>query len=286
MPLPLYSATSKETALSGLNGVQNIIAIAAGKGGVGKSFMTAYLALALKQQGYRIGILDSDLYGPSIRKMLPEDRMPAQKDGKLIPALTHGISMLSMAYFQKEQEAVGVRAPIANRFIRHFIEEVDWGELDYLLIDFPPGTGDIQLTLGQRLKIDAVLLVTTPQDISILDVRKSAALFRQLHIPIAGVIENMSYYREKSTGEEVALFGRGGGEKLAAELGIPLLARIPLDPELGRAADLGRSPFIRDQEHLSESLQALLDLSQRSIQEVSTLKTSTPPLELIWKEMP
>ncbi len=286
MPLPMYSAPSKDEDLPPLNGVHHIIAIAAGKGGVGKSFITAYLALALKQQGYRIGILDSDLYGPSMRKMLPEDRMPAQKNGRLIPALTHGISMLSMAYFQKEQEAAGVRAPIANRFIRHFIEGVDWGELDYLLIDFPPGTGDIQLTLGQQLKIDAALLVTTPQEISVLDVRKSATLFKQLHIPILGIVENMSYYREKSSGEAVALFGKGGGEKLAAELEAPLLARIPLDPELGRAADLGRSPFLRDPAQMSESLQTLLDLSKRCIQEIETLDSNQPQLELIWKSMP
>lgn len=289
MPLPMFTNQQAEVKQSPLNGISKVIAVAAGKGGVGKSLITAYIALSLKQQGYRVGILDSDLYGPSMRNILPEDRMPAQKGDRLIPALTHGMPMLSMAYFRKKTEAVGVRAPIANKLIRHFIEEVDWGNLDYLLIDFPPGTGDIQITLGQHLHIDAALLITTPQEISVLDVRKAASLFQQLQIPIAGIVENMSYYREKGTGEKVELFGSGGGERLAIDLQVPILGKIPLDPELGKAADAGRSPFLKDPETFSETLQELLSVARKLVSQTNepSIKAMQPQeLYLEWRTLP
>ena len=169
--------------------IQTILAIAAGKGGVGKSTVTVNLAIALQRKGYRVGVMDTDIYGPSVRQMLPEDRMPAQKGEILIPALCLGIKMISMAYFRKTDEAAAVRAPIANGVITQFIKNVEWGDLDFLLIDFPPGTGDVQLTLSQQANLSAAIVVTTPQEVALLDVRKAMHLFQQVQVPLLGIVE-------------------------------------------------------------------------------------------------
>ena len=232
MPLKMYTPHEGSTASS----TRSVIAIAAGKGGVGKSTVTVNLGLALKQLGYKVGIMDTDIYGPSVRKMLPEDRMPLQRGSVIIPALCDGIKMISMAYFRKEHEAAVVRAPIANGIISQFIKNVDWGTLDYLLIDFPPGTGDVQLTLSQQANLTGALMVTTPQEVAVMDVRKAMHMFAQVKVPLIGVVENMSYYRHPKDGEIVHLFGQGGGERLARESGIPFLGAIPIDPSYPVAA--------------------------------------------------
>jgi ATP-binding protein involved in chromosome partitioning len=221
MPLPLYQDQNQPSGLNPLANVQTIVAIAAGKGGVGKSSVTVNLGLALQAQGYQVGIMDTDIYGPSIRKMMPEDRLPLQKGTLIQPALCRGIKMISMAYFRKEDEAAAVRAPIANSLISHFIKNVQWGPLDFLLMDFPPGTGDVQLTLGQQAHLSGALMVTTPQEVAVLDVRKAISLFQQIKVPIIGIVENMSYYQSSEQMEPVYLFGRGGGERLAKETGTP-----------------------------------------------------------------
>lgn len=221
-----------------------VIAIAAGKGGVGKSTVTANLARALCRQGHAVGVLDADVYGPSMRHLLPEDQSPSQKGPTLVPAVcSGGIRMLSMAYFRKDNEATAVRAPIANGLIQQFINQVEWGPLDYLLIDFPPGTGDVQLTLCQKANLSGALMVTTPQEIAILDVRKAIHLFEDLNVPLIGVVENMSYFLDMKTGETHDLFGKGGGQRLAEEKGIPFLGQIPLSPTLSACGDLGTSLF-------------------------------------------
>lgn len=221
--------------------IKNILAIAAGKGGVGKSTVTVQLGLALKHLGARVGILDSDIYGPSIRNMLPEERPPQQVGENFIPALCKGIKMMSMAYFRGKNQAAAVRAPVANGIINQFLKNVEWGDLDFLLIDFPPGTGDIQLTLAQQAQLNGALLVTTPQEVALLDVRKALNLFQQVKVPILGVVENMSYYYHPTTDEKLYLFGRGGGERLAQENSIPYLGEIPIDPEISHCGDTGRS---------------------------------------------
>ena len=236
MPIKMY----EEKAFQPLSGIKNIIAIAAGKGGVGKSTVSVNLALALKRSGHRVGILDTDIYGPSVRKMLPEDRMPAQRGEVIIPAICQGIRMMSIAYFRKENEAAAVRAPIANGVVTQFISNVDWGELDYLLIDFPPGTGDIQLTISQKAHLTGAVMVTTPQEVAVMDVRKAMNMFDQVNIPIVGIIENMSYFLQK---EKIYLFGKGGGKKLAREVGVPFLGEIPIDPVISQCGDQGKSIF-------------------------------------------
>ena len=233
----------KEQKSHSSRAIKRVIAVAAGKGGVGKSTVTVNLARALSERGAKVGILDTDIYGPSVRRMLPEDRAPVREGEFIIPAICDGISVVSMAYFCQEAEPTAVRAPIVNKIISQFIREVDWGGLDYLLIDFPPGTGDIQLTLGQIASLTCALMVTTPQELALMDVRKAAVVFNMVKVPVLGVIENLSYYYCSESKEKKSLFGSGGGARLSHELGVPLLGELPIDPHLGTCSDQGKSIF-------------------------------------------
>lgn len=265
------------------------IAIAAGKGGVGKSSLTANLALALKKKGFCVGVLDADLYGPSMRKMLPEDRPPAQKGQMIYPAVCSGINMISMAYFRKESEASAIRAPIANSIIQQFTRHVTWGELDYLLVDFPPGTGDIQISLAQQLKINGAIMVTTPQEVALLDVRKAIHLFNQMHVPILGIVENMSYYEHPTTQEKLYLFGKGGGSRLARDMGTPLLGEIPIQPILSQCADAGQSIFTKCQDlEAQRCCDQFLKLAERvrlHLEYLDQFGDEEPFNELIWRDL-
>lgn len=269
--------------------VRNVIAIAAGKGGVGKSTVTVNLGLALQQLGFSVGIMDTDIYGPSIRKMLPEDRMPSQKGQTIIPALCHGIRMISMAYFRKDNEAAVVRAPIANGLITQFIKNVSWGDLDYLLIDFPPGTGDVQLTLSQQANLTGAIMVSTPQEVAVMDVRKAMHLFEQVKVPIIGIVENMSYYTHEKTGETLYLFGKGGGERLARESGIPFLGSIPIDPALCHSGDSGQSIFAKENQESHHAASTFIELAKQLTAHLSIMKAKSGEylqnFELEWKEM-
>ncbi len=220
--------------------IKRMVAIAAGKGGVGKSSLAVNLAFALQKQGHRVGLLDADVYGPSLEQMLPKGAPPSQSERDaqwLIPGKAAGIALLTAAYFYPERKAAFVRAPVANALIDQFLNKVEWGDLDFLIVDFPPGTGDVQLTLLQRGAFDGALLITTPQEVALLDVRKAASCFAKMHVPLIGVVENMSYLERE--GKREALFGKGGGLKLAQELSTPLLGEIPIDPQLSEAGDLG-----------------------------------------------
>ena len=286
MPLPIFSSQTPSHPLSTIG---SIIGIAAGKGGVGKSSLTVNLALALTAQGYRVGIMDTDIYGPSIRKMLPEDRFPSQKDGRIQPALCRGIAMISMAYFRQEQEATAVRAPIANSLVSQFIHQVNWGPLDFLLIDFPPGTGDVQLTLAQQAHLTGAVIVTTPQEIALLDVRKAISLFEQVKIPLVGIVENMSYYQANEEEDPIYLFGKGGGERLAQEKGVPFLGQIPLDPLVCRCGDQGESLFALDRNCEKIITQSFKQVAENMVNQAKILKSALQEglsdAELVWKEM-
>lgn len=281
MPLPMYQKGSDAMKK---DRPKNIIAIAAGKGGVGKSSVTTYLAHALRQEGHSVGILDADIYGPSIRQMLPEDKLPGKKGDKLVPAVSRGICTLSMAYFRKENEAAAVRAPIANSVITQFIEGVEWGPLDYLMIDFPPGTGDIQLTLAQKAHLSGALMVTTPQNVALLDVRKALNLFHQVNVPVLGIIENMSYYYHEKTDEKIAIFGEGGGKRLASECNLPYFGQIPIDPALCESGDRG-SPL--PDGRTAEVFLTLANLLDKQVQHLRTKRAGAlSSFQLNWKEMP
>jgi ATP-binding protein involved in chromosome partitioning len=279
MPLPMYGSSQESKPDQA---VKHTIAVASGKGGVGKSTVSVNLALSLKRKGFSVGLMDTDIYGPSIRKMLPEDRMPAQKGNRLSPALSRGIRLMSMAYFRREDEAAVIRAPIANGVISQFVQQVDWGELDFLIIDFPPGTGDIQLTLCQQANITGAVMVTTPQEIAVMDVRKSMHLFQQVNVPVLGVVENMSGFMVAEGTEEVFPFGKGGGERLARESGVPFLGAIPIDPVLCAMSDRGESIFSSS----SPASGAFNRMTDNVISQLDALKKpGLSKFELVWKEM-
>ncbi len=253
-----------------LSQVKRILAVAAGKGGVGKSSVSVNLALSLKRQGFKVGLLDADVYGPSLQQMLPKGVEPVedqQNPEKLLPALTFGIPFISVAHFKKAASIV--RAPIANQIIEQFLHTVDWGELDYLIIDFPPGTGDIQLTLMQKARIDAAIVVTTPQAVAALDVRKAMQLFEKMEIPILGVVENMSYFLDPVSKQRFAPFGSGAGEGLSKEFSVPCLGEIPIDSSISQAGDLGESLF--ETAPKSDAADVFLSICSRVIEQVDLL---------------
>lgn len=217
------------------NRISRVIAVAAGKGGVGKSTVAVMLACALKKSGKKVGLMDADLYGPSIRKMVPSEKNAVTENGRHYPANNHGLLTLSFADFKNSLQANSMRAPLVDQWIREFVKNTNWGELDYLIIDCPPGTGDILLSLSQHFKIDYGLIVTTPQEVALIDVRRTIKFFSQVGIPLLGIVENMSYFSK----EKIALFGSGGGASLSREFNLPLLAELPFIPKLGALSDRG-----------------------------------------------
>jgi ATP-binding protein involved in chromosome partitioning len=239
-------APSAESPKSGaLDRVKSLIAVGSGKGGVGKSTVSLNLALALQQQGKKVGLIDADIYGPSQQHMTRAAR-PTLMDGDFIePSTYEGIKLISIAMFSNSGQAQLLRGPMAAQVIRQFLSQVAWGELDYLLIDLPPGTGDIQLTLAQIAPLSGAVLVTTPQEISLIDVRKAVAMFQTLNVPILGVVENMSYFICDNCEKKHYIFQQSGGKKLSAECGAPLLAEIPIDPRVAESSDQGRPVFVQ-----------------------------------------
>ena len=225
--------------------VKQTIAVSSGKGGVGKSTVTVNLAVALRQAGATIGIIDSDVYGPDIPLMLGTRGRPGMFDNRIIPVEAHGMKMMSIGLLVNEKEPLVWRGPMIHSFIQQMLKDVSWGALDYLVFDMPPGTGDAQLSLSQVIPLSGVVMVTTPQEVALLDVRKAIAMFQKLNVPILGIVENMSYFVAPDTGKRYAIFGEGGGQKLADEYGVPLLAQVPLDPATRLAGDEGTPITIR-----------------------------------------
>ena len=223
-----------------LVGVDRIIAIGSGKGGVGKSTVSSNLAVALAKQGRRVGLLDADIYGPSQPRMMGVSKRPASPDGKTIePLVAHGVTMMSLGLMLKEDEAVIWRGPMLMGALQQLLTQVAWGRLDVLLIDLPPGTGDVQLTLCQRTALTGAIVVSTPQDVALLDARKALDMFRKLKTPVLGLIENMSTYVCPNCGHEAHLFGHGGVAAEAERLDLPFLAEIPLSLDVRMAGDAG-----------------------------------------------
>lgn len=225
---------------SSIPGVKKIIAVASGKGGVGKSTVAVNLAIALSKTGAKVGLCDCDLYGPSVALMLgAEDEQPmATEQNEIVPIEAQGIKAISMGFLLESDSPVIVRGPLATRYTQQFLRQCVWGELDYLVLDLPPGTGDIQLTISQTVSVDSAVIVTTPQEVALIDARKASSMFAKVNIPVAGIVENMSWF-ECDHGEKYHIFGEGGGAKEAERLGIPLLAQIPIDSETRERADRG-----------------------------------------------
>ena len=219
--------------------VKHTIAVSSGKGGVGKSTVAVNLALALKQAGATVGLVDVDIYGPDVPLMMGAKGQPGMFDNKIIPVEAHGIKIMSIGLLVQEREALVWRGPMIHSAVQQFLRDVTWGPLDYLIFDMPPGTGDAQLSLSQIVPLSGVVMVTTPQDVALLDVRKALAMFRKLNVPILGLVENMSCFIAPDTGKRYEIFGEGGGQRVADEFGVPLLGQIPLEMETRKGGDAG-----------------------------------------------
>ena len=219
-------------------GVENIIAVGSGKGGVGKSTVAVNLAISLAKMGYRVGLLDADVYGPNVPLMMGIQQTPHAVGQRIQPLEAHGVKLMSMALLNPGDKPLVWRGPMLNSVIQQFLRNVDWGELDYLVIDLPPGTGDVQLTLIQTTPLTGAVVVTTPSDVAMEDARKAVNMFEQVREPVLGIVENMSYLEHG--GEKLYIFGKGGGAKTAERMNVPLLAEIPLDPKTREMGDNGR----------------------------------------------
>lgn len=238
--------------------VKNTVAVASGKGGVGKSTVSVNLAIALAQSGANVGLLDADIYGPNIPTMMGLNRLPSPTNGKLSPAEAYGVKVMSIGFLVKPGQPLIWRGPMLHSAIRQFLEDVEWGDLDYLVIDLPPGTGDAQLSLAQILPLSGGVTVTLPQKVSLEDASRGLAMFKELNIPLLGVVENMSYL-ELPDGTRMEVFGKGGGEKLAEAYNTPFLGMIPMDPSIREGGDTGAPIVVTKPD--SASARALKDLA-------------------------
>lgn len=243
---PTQNAASGATAggqvdKQGIPGIKHVVAVASGKGGVGKSTVASNLAIALHKSGAKVGLCDCDLYGPSMPTMFGSNEQPmATHDNRIIPIEAHGLKIISMGFLLQDDSPVIVRGPLATKYTQQFLRQVEWGELDYLILDLPPGTGDIQLTIVQTVALDGAVIVTTPQEVALIDARKGTAMFAKVNVPILGMIENMSWFDCPSDGERYYIFGQDGGKKEAERLGVPLIGQIPINIETRECGDQGQ----------------------------------------------
>lgn len=222
-----------------LPGVKHIIAVSSGKGGVGKSTVTVNLSVALRQLGFAVGLMDADIYGPNIPMMMGVTVPPVKEGERINPADGQGVKVMSMGFFVPEETPVVWRGPMVHGAIQQFFRDVNWGELDFLLIDLPPGTGDVPLTLSQLVPLTGAITVTTPQEVALADVRKGMMMFKKVNVPLLGVVENMSYFVCGHCGERSEIFSFGGGERAAEKFSVPFLGRIPIDQSIREAGDSG-----------------------------------------------
>ena len=254
--------------------VRHTIAVSSGKGGVGKSTVAVNLAAALRAGGATVGIVDADVYGPDVPMMLGARGRPGMFENRIIPVEVHGIKMMSIGLLVQEREALVWRGPMIHSFIQQMLKDVSWGALDYLVFDMPPGTGDAQLSLSQVLPLSGVVMVTTPQNVALLDVRKALGMFQRLNVPILGVVENMSGFHCPHCGHDTPIFGDAGGARISEEYGVPLLARIPLEPETRVAGDEGTPITLRRPD--SPQARAFIDLGravERRLEELGPLSS-------------
>ena len=240
---------SVQQTLQPIANVKNIIAVASGKGGVGKSTTSVNLALALAAEGANVGILDADIYGPSIPTMLGLSGYPASDDGKTMnPKVSFGVQTISIGYLIEEDQPMIWRGPMVTNALQQLLKDTKWDNIDYLIVDLPPGTGDIQLTLAQQIPVTAAVIVTTPQDIALIDAQRGLGMFEKVNVPVLGIIENMSMHICSNCGHEEAIFGQGGGEAMAKKNNIELLGSLPLDIKIREFADSGRPTVVADPE--------------------------------------
>lgn len=244
---PPVGSGSPGTGAGKIPGVKHVIAVASGKGGVGKSTVAANLAVALEQTKAKVGLCDCDIYGPSISLMFgSRERPTATEENRIIPIEQYGLRLMSMGFLLDDASPAILRGPMVTRYTQQFLRQVEWGELDYLVLDLPPGTGDIQLTIVQTVALSGAIIVTTPQEVALIDARKAFAMFQKVNVPVLGLIENMSYFVCPSDGRRYDIFGSGGGEREAKRIRVPLLGQIPIDIATREAGDRGRPVTAED----------------------------------------
>lgn len=261
--------------------IRNAIAVASGKGGVGKSTVAVNLAVVLAQAGSRVGLLDADIYGPNVPTMMGIHKMPLTSDQKLIPPQAHGVKIMSIGFMVPENQALIWRGPLLHTAIRQFIEDVDWGELDYLIVDLPPGTGDVQLSLAQSMPLAGGIIVTLPQKVSVEDARRGLEMFRSMEVPILGIVENMSYLQLED-GKQLEIFGSGGGKSLAEESQIAMIGAIPLDPIVREGGDSGTPVVISHPD--SEVAKIMVSIAETLAAKVAELEekgSGFVPIEML-----
>jgi ATP-binding protein involved in chromosome partitioning len=253
-----------------LENVRFKVAVASGKGGVGKSTVSTNLALALHALGYKVGLLDADIYGPSQQMMLGIEGRPQidEADEKILPMQNHGVKTMSLGLITDPDTPVIWRGPMVMKALDQFLTDVKWGTLDFMIIDLPPGTGDAQLTITQKVPLTGAVVVTTPQDVALIDARKGLAMFRKVNVPVLGIIENMSYFICRHCGEREEIFGHGGGRKTAEMLGVPFLGEVPIDPKVVVGGDSGQPIVVL--EPTSPAAEAFRELARRVVKQVES----------------
>jgi ATP-binding protein involved in chromosome partitioning len=258
-----------------LPGVDAIVAVGSGKGGVGKTTLAVNLALALSKLGHRIGLLDADIYGPNVPLMIGTSAQPrVLGDNRIEPLAVHGLKVISVGFLNPGDKPLIWRGPMLHSIIRQFIGSVEWGPLDYLIVDLPPGTGDVALSLIQTVPLTAAIVVSTPSDVSLQDARKAIEMFRQMKVDIAGVVENMSYFICPHCHNEIDIFSRGGAEKTARQFGVDFLGSIRLDPEIRKSGDQGRPAVLEGE--ASPPAGQLFDFARRVAERIEQIKSSAP----------
>ncbi|MEP6591693.1 MAG: Mrp/NBP35 family ATP-binding protein [Gemmatimonadota bacterium] len=258
-------------------GLGRVIAVSSGKGGVGKSTVAVNIAVALAERGFRVGIMDADLYGPNLPRMIGVYERPTVQEGRILPLEAYGLKLMSIGFLVDRDAPAIWRGPIITKVIRQFLHDVAWGELDYLFVDMPPGTGDAQLSLVQQVMVNGAIIVTTPQEVAVGDALRGAKMFERVNVPILGIVENMSGFLDPLTGMRHDLFGAGGGERLADEISAPLLGMVPLQQGLAQAADLGR-PIVVDAP-TSAAAVMLREIADKVVERVRAVGMKLPILE-------
>ncbi|HEY5656527.1 MAG TPA: Mrp/NBP35 family ATP-binding protein [Myxococcota bacterium] len=270
-------AAHAQSSAEVLPGVKNTIAVASGKGGVGKSTVAVNLALAIAETGARVGLMDADVYGPSLPLLMGVHGRPQATQNRVIPHESLGIKLMSMGFFLTEDSPVIWRGPMVHGLVRQFLTDVEWGELDYLIVDMPPGTGDAALTLTQQAPLAGAIIVTTANDLSLVDARKGLRMFEQVKVPVLGIVENMSYFTPPDLPDrKYHIFGQGGGKRTAEELGVDFLGEIPIDPRVVEGGDQGR-PIVSDAPDSPTAI-VFRELAGRVAQKLARLSDSTPPI--------
>ncbi len=260
-------------------GVRSILAVASGKGGVGKSTVAANLAVALARLGQRVGLLDIDVYGPSVPLMFGLEGPPRLVGDRIQPFERFGVRLMSLGFLVEGDTPIIWRGPMVMRAIEQMLGDVDWGELDVMVLDLPPGTGDAQLTVTQKLPLAGAVIVTTPQDVALIDARRGLQMFRKLEVPVLGLVENMSTFVCPHCGLETHIFRQGGGDRTARELGVPLLAEIPLEPAIAEGGDTGRPILVEQPE--GPHARIFLGLAQRVVSELDRYRANRPQLRIV-----